>query len=75
MLKDTETPTITGKARVVLDIYDFKYYIEQQWSNGEWRRNHSWPSFPKIDDAKAHFERSKAARKQLPADLGSFDDA
>ena len=74
----TETPatlpTITGKCRVVKDIYDFKFYIEQQWSTGEWRRNHSFPAFGTVDDAHGHFQRSKAAKQIKPADLGDIDD-
>lgn len=69
-----DTPTITGKAQVVQDMYDFKYYIEQQWSNGEWRRNYSWPAFGTIDDAHAHFQRAKKVHKSIPAALGDIND-
>lgn len=71
----TDTPTITGKARVVQDMYDFGFYIEQLWSNGEWKRNHAWPKFKDVNDAQQCFERAKKVRKFTPADLGSLDDA
>lgn len=70
----SDSPTITGKSRVLQDMYDFKFYIEQQWSNGEWRRNHSWPSFGTIEDASAHFQRAKKINKSIPADLGDIND-
>ncbi len=69
-----DIPTITGKARVVQDIYDFQYYIEQQWDNGEWKRNYSWPVFKSIDDAHAHFQRAKKVKRNAAADLGDIDD-
>lgn len=71
----TDKNIITGKAQVVQDMYDFKYYIEQQWSDGSWRRNHAWPSFGTIDDAHAHFQRAKKVRKNIPAVLGDINDA
>lgn len=67
-------PVMTTKARVVQDYYDFKYYIEHRWSNGEWRRNHSWPTFSTIADAQAYFERAKKVRKANPAELGDLND-
>lgn len=70
----SEAITITGKSQVVQDMYDFKFYIEQQWSNGEWKRNHAWPSFNTINDAHSYFQRAKKIKIAPPAALGDIDD-
>lgn len=75
MTTTQEEVVMTGKSRAVLNPYNFKYYVEQLYSNGEWRVNEKWPIFNSVADAKAHFERAKQARKQSPADLGNLDDA
>lgn len=68
-------PLMTGKVRAVLNPYDFKYYLEHQYSDGEWQRNSLWPSFATVKEAKEYFERAKKARKESPADLGDLNDA
>lgn len=70
-----EEIVITGKARAIKDIYNFKFYVEQQWSDGEWRRNDKWPVFNTVIEAKEHFERAKIVRRETPALLGDLNDA
>lgn len=69
-----EPVVMTGKCRAVLNPYNFKYYVEQLHSNGEWVLNEKWPVFNSIADAKAHFERAKKIIKQVPADLGDLNE-
>lgn len=73
---EVEDPIVmTGKCRAVLNPYNFKFYVEQMHSNGQWILNEKWPVFNSIADAKAHFERAKKIFKQIPADLGDLDES
>lgn len=66
-------PTTTGKCRVVQDIYNFKYYIEREYTDGTWQRDTGWPPFSDVKSAHDHFQRSKKAMKTPPADLGDIN--
>ena len=70
-----ETPPVlmTGRVRAALSPYDFKYYLEHQYSDGSWAVNPNWPAFVSIKEAKEHFERAKRARREIPATLGDLD--
>jgi hypothetical protein len=66
--------TPTGKVRAKVNPYDFKYYLEELQSDGTWLPLRS-PGFLDITQAKEYFERAKKLRKEIPADIGNWNDA
>jgi hypothetical protein len=64
----------TGKARCKQSIYDFRYYIEEELSDGSWQTNEEFPVFNDITEAKKHFEKARKIARTVPADLGKWND-
>lgn len=63
----------TGKIRAVLSHIDFRYYLEELWSDNSWKPLGEL-SFVDIKQAKEYFERAKQARKSEPVDIGNWHD-